>query len=105
MTARLVGFPKPLTFRSEKLRRAVAELPCVCCGRVGLTQAAHGNQGKGMSIKASDAMIAALCTECHAALDQGGILPKAERRAFELEMIAKTYVYLMEQGRLEVVDG
>lgn len=103
MTAKLIGFPKPLTFRSEKLRRAVAELPCVCCGRVGMTQAAHSNQGKGMGIKASDALLAALCTECHSAMDQGGILPKEERRSFEMEMIAKTYVALMEAGKLEVV--
>lgn len=102
MTARLVGFPKPLTFRSEKLRRAVAELPCVCCGRVGLTQAAHANQGKGMSIKASDAMIAALCVTCHSDLDTGGAMTKAERRAFEHEVIAKTYIALIEAGLLEV---
>jgi len=102
MTARLIGFPKPLTFRSEKLRRAVAELPCVCCGRVGETQAAHSNLGKGMAIKASDARIAALCTACHHTLDQGGTMSKEQRRAFEDEMIAKTYVLLMEGGKLEV---
>lgn len=103
MTARLVGFPKPFTFRSDRLRRAVAELPCVSCGRVGETQAAHGNQGKGLAIKSSDARLAALCFRCHANLDQGGKMTKAERRAFEDEMIAKTYVMLVEAGKLEVV--
>jgi hypothetical protein len=103
VTARLIGIPKPLTFRSEKLRRAVAELPCVCCGRVGSTQAAHGNEGKGMGMKVSDAMLAALCTFCHTELDQGRVMSKAERRAFALEMVAKTYVALMEGGKLEVV--
>ena len=102
MTARLVGFPKKVSYRSEKLRRAVAALPCVCCGREGMTQAAHANQGKGMGIKAPDSWLAALCAECHAALDQGGILPKEERRAFEMEMIAKTYVALIEAGLLQV---
>lgn len=103
MTARLIGIPKPHTFRSAKLREVVAGLPCVCCGRVGFTQAAHGNQGKGMSIKVSDAMIAALCQFCHAELDQGRTMDKAERRAFVLEMVAKTYVALIESGKLEVV--
>jgi hypothetical protein len=105
MTARLIGIPKPHTFRSAKLREVVAGLPCVCCGRVGNTQAAHGNQGKGMALKVSDAMIAALCIPCHTELDQGKTMDKAERRAFVLEMVAKTYVALMEKGALEVVNG
>ncbi|WP_250538786.1 MULTISPECIES: hypothetical protein [unclassified Caballeronia] len=105
MTARLIGIPKPQTFRSEKLRRAVAELPCVCCGRVGYTQAAHGNEGKGMALKVSDAMLAALCTVCHTDLDQGRTMNKLERRAFVLEMVAKTYMALMEKGALQVVNS
>src|SRR5260364_342023 len=50
--------------RSEKLRRLVAMLPCMCCGQKGQTQAAHANFqsfGKGMGIKASDAALMALC--------------------------------------------
>ncbi len=107
MTARL-AFPKALTFRSEALRRAVVMLPCACCGIEGYTQAAHMNFGKGGAIKASDAAIAALCADrlgvrgCHALLDQGGKLPKAERRAFEFEMVAKTYIALTERGLIEV---
>lgn len=108
MTARLVGFPKKLTYRDEDLRRAVAQLPCMKCGIWGHTQAAHTNLGKGGGIKASDAAIAALCADrpsvrgCHALLDQGGKLPKAERRAFEIEMVALTYIALVERGLLEV---
>ena len=107
MTARLV-FPKALTFRSEPMRRAVAMLPCMRCGIDGHTQAAHMNFGKGGAIKASDAALAALCADrpgvrgCHALLDQGGKLSKAERRAFEFEMVAKTYIALAERGMLEV---
>ena len=103
MTARLIGIPKPKTYRSAKLREAVAALPCVSCGREGATQAAHANEGKGMAIKASDAMISALCVQCHSELDQGKTMTRAERRTFALEMVAKTYVALMEAGRLEVV--
>ena len=47
-------------FRSEKLRRAVAGLPCQHCGREGCTQAAHRNESKGMGMKVSDALLAAL---------------------------------------------
>jgi hypothetical protein len=110
MTARLVGvsFPKTLTFRSEAIRRAVVQLPCMHCGTQGYTQAAHTNQNKGGGIKASDAAIAALCADrpgirgCHAMLDQGGIFTKAERRAFEIEMVALTYIALVERGLLVV---
>lgn len=112
MTARLVGMgigiPKTLTFRSEKLRRAVTELPCVCCGIEGRTQAAHTNYGKGGAIKASDARIMALCADspgylgCHSKVDARSTMTKAERRAFEDEMVALTYIALMERGLLEV---
>lgn len=97
------------TFRSEDLRRAVADLECVACGRVGFTQAAHGNVGKGAGKKASDAAIMALCGSghgfrgCHALLDQGGAMQKEERRAWEYEMIARTYIRLMERGVLMLV--
>jgi hypothetical protein len=109
MAARLIGVPKLLTFRSEELRRAVTTLPCMNCGVERYTQAAHGNTNKGGGLKASDAAIAALCCDrpgvrgCHAMMDQGGLMTKAERRAFEIEMIAKTYIALIERGLLRVV--
>lgn len=102
MTAKLIGIPKPTTFRSEKLRRAVASLPCMDCGLEGSTQAAHSNQGKGMAKKASDARVMALCIKHHSALDQGGTMNKLDRRAYESEMILRTYIRLMEDGLLEV---
>ncbi|MGZ7173880.1 hypothetical protein ACXKTX_09625 [Burkholderia gladioli] len=108
MTARVIGFPKVLTFRSEELRRLVVTLPCMNCGVERYTQAAHMNLGKGGALKASDAAIAALCCDrpgirgCHAMLDQGGVMTKSERRQFEIEMVALTYIALMERGLLEV---
>jgi hypothetical protein len=105
MTARLIDHTKPSTFRSAMLRYAVAHLPCMRCNRIGATQAAHANQFKGMGIKASDALICALCFDCHAELDQGGVMNKEARRAFEFEMIAKTYAALMERGFLTVNEG
>jgi hypothetical protein len=95
-----------MTFRSEKLRRAVAELSCSNCGREGRTQAAHANlseYGKGMSHKASDAALMALCVECHSELDQGKTMDKAERRDFQQTMIARTLTRLIELGRLVTV--
>ncbi|CAB3730831.1 hypothetical protein [Paraburkholderia rhynchosiae] len=109
MTARLI-FPKTLTFRCEDLRRAVAQLPCMCCGISGHTQAAHMNLGKGAGIKASDAALAALCADrpgvrgCHSMLDQGGVMEKHERRVFEAEMVCKTYIALVERGHLVVAE-
>lgn len=90
-------------YRSEKLRRAVAEQPCVNCGRHGCTQAAHANlleYGKGRGLKASDAALMALCDECHRELDQGMSMDKAQRRDFQQTMIARTLVRLIEDGRL-----
>ncbi|MCT9125395.1 hypothetical protein [Cupriavidus gilardii] len=94
-----------MTYRSESLRRAVASLPCVNCGRNGDTQAAHANLqefGKGMGHKASDAAIMGLCTACHYELDQGKTMTKQERREAQMEWIAKTHVALIEAGLLEV---
>ena len=91
-------------FRSEKLRRHVADMPCVNCGRTDV-QAAHANLGefgKGMGMKASDAAIMSLCCECHAELDQGATMDKFEKRDFQYQMIARTLVRAIEQGRLEV---
>jgi hypothetical protein len=62
-------------YRNPKLLKAVASLPCQECGKEG-TQAAHANwswSGKGMGIKAHDMYVAALCPECHYALDQARI--------------------------------
>ncbi|MBP0714829.1 hypothetical protein ABXK61_16100 [Burkholderia sola] len=101
MPAKLI-FPKPQTFRSEALRRAVASLPCMKCGLENKTQAAHENQGKGGAIKASDACLMALCVKCHSELDQGGGLPKDERRMLETVLVKQTLVELIERGLLVV---
>lgn len=91
-------------FRSEKLRRAVVELDCQWCGIGGETQAAHRNEGKGMGMKTSDALVAALCAECHRQLDQGKLLDREERRAMWDKSFIKTMQALIENGKL-VVKG
>ena len=94
-----------MTFRSEKLRRAVASLECMRCGIHGLTQASHSNQGrdgKGMGLKASDAAIAALCMSCHTEIDQGRAMSKTERVEAWEAAHRKTMRALIERGLLEV---
>lgn len=91
-----------MTFRSEPLRRLVANLPCQRCGVHGETQAAHGNEGKGKAIKVSDARSAALCRCCHREIDQGAGLTRYERRAEMDRAIVLTLVALIERGELVV---
>lgn len=94
-----------MTFRSEKLRRAVADLQCMVCGREGHTQASHSNQqrdGKGMGIKAHDYRIAAICDTCHREIDQGKTLSKEERRAVWEEAHRATLGALFELGKVVV---
>ena len=94
-------------YRDDDLRRAVASLLCVRCGG-HLVQAANSNlpqHGKGKSLKASDAAIMALCTECHQDLDQGSGMTREERQAMTFECIAATYIQLMELGHLRIADA
>ncbi len=102
---------KSPVFRSEALRRAVSTLPCQCCGIQGFTQAAHSNLsafGKGLSLKASDSGLMALCAArpgnigCHAALDQLVGMTAAEGEALTHRWIASTLMALIEAGTLQV---
>lgn len=96
-----------MTFRSEKLRRAVASLCCMVCGRDGETQASHSNQqrdGKGMGIKAHDYRLAALCANCHREIDQGANLSKEERRNAWDEAHRATIGALFEAGLIDVKE-
>lgn len=88
-------------FRSEAFRRLVCELPCQHCGTAGQTQPAHRNQGKGTGIKVSDALCAALCVECHSALDQGRDMTRQERREMWDQAYIRTVQLLIEQGMLK----
>ena len=82
--------------RSEDYRRLVASLPCVICGVPGQSQAAHGSEGKGMGIKASDLELFPACADrpgvrgCHSLLDQGALFTKAVRKELEAAWAADT---------------
>ena len=89
-----------MTWRSEKFKRLVASLDCSACPAPGPSQAAHRNEGKGMGIKVSDALCAALCPACHTELDQGKTMTKQERRDFWNRAYINTVKELIESGRL-----
>ena len=90
--------------RSEAYRRLVASLPCVICGMPGYSQAAHGSEGKGMGIKASDLTLFPACCDrpgvrgCHSQLDQGALFTKAVRRELEPVWAADTQRRLLAMG-------
>lgn len=90
---------EPSVFRSLVHRRRVAALDCICCGRVGRSQAAHLNLvalGKGKGLKVSDALLVPLCADelgqrgCHYQLDQGGAYDKATSAALQVLWLHET---------------
>lgn len=95
-----------MTFRSRKLLNLANGAPCMHCGvENGTTVAAHANSqqyGKGMGHKASDAAIAFLCHLCHSRLDQGRDMSKQDRLEMWRAAAVKTYIWLMETGKLKV---
>lgn len=85
-------------YRSDRWLAAVRSLEnCVLCGAYGV-QAAHRNYGKGMGVKTSDALTAALCPACHVAVDNGRDLSREERRAMLDDAILKTIEQLVSRG-------
>ena len=69
-----MSLQKDPQYKNEKLRRAVASLPCQLCGLDGSTQASHSNQsrdGRGIGRKTHDYRLAALCQKCHHEIDYG----------------------------------
>lgn len=95
-----------MTYRSRKLLDAAREAPrCFGCGRHndGTVVMAHSNQsrdGKGAGMKAADYRVAALCGQCHSALDQGYHMTRDERVAFWEEAHRKTIGWLFESGNV-----
>ena len=68
-------------YRSKKLLELCRQLPCQVCGKNnGTVVAAHRNEGKGMGLKVSDALVCSMCFECHSEMDNGKSLTKDERR-------------------------
>lgn len=91
-----VPVPKLKPLRDEGYRRLVAALPCAHCGIAGYSQAAHGDEGKGMAIKASDDTCYPACGPrpgnmgCHWFIGTSGHFTRDERRALERQYAAET---------------
>lgn len=96
-----------MIYRNKRLLEIARNFPCQHCGiDDGTVVAAHSNQlrdGKGKGIKASDYRIASLCFKCHAELDQGKNLSKAERLEMWEEAHRKTIGLLFDNGHLQVI--
>jgi hypothetical protein len=81
---------------------AVASLEsCVLCGQYGV-QVAHRNEGRGMGQKSPAHRTAALCPECHHAIDNGRDMPQAERRERMTRAIEETHHRLVQAGIITV---
>lgn len=97
-----------MTYRNRKLLNLAKEAPiCFMCqnSNDGTVMAAHSNSGehgKGMGIKASDAMIAMLCFECHRRIDEGAGHREAKRDMWN-QAYQKTMRWLIESEHLGVL--
>lgn len=91
-----ISLPKERPYRSEAYRRLVAALPCAHCNRPGPSQCAHGDEGKGFAIKASDLTCFPLCADgpgrrgCHSLIGASGSFSREQRRTLEQTYAALT---------------
>jgi len=98
-----------MNYRNRKLLDLAKQAPfCFACGRVndGTVVMAHSNQskdGKGMSIKAHDYRVAAMCHTCHAALDQGSTMSRQERIDMWEDAHRATMGWLFQAGLVVVM--
>jgi len=91
-----------MTYVSQKLRKAAEGRPCVLCGSVGTTVAAHSNSlahGRGFAHKCPDYYTAYLCQRCHDEVDgRVGGLSKEEKREKWLSAFVRTVAVWFEEG-------
>lgn len=92
--------------RDAKLLKLARDQSCVSCGAEdGTVVWAHSNlkeHGKGMGLKAHDAMGMFLCSICHHQLDQGFMWTREEKRENTLLWICRTHQRLWESGLVRV---
>ena len=92
--------PKAVLLRDKDYRMAVASLPCFNCGIEGYSQAAHADEGKGLSMKSSDSTVYPLCADrpgvsgCHVLIGASGVYGREARREFEKQGAIWTRVQL-----------
>lgn len=81
---------------------------CVLCGSADAVQVAHRNEGKGLALKAPDALTASLCIHCHHEIDNGRRYSLEYRRnamnraiVQTLERLALAGVVVIDKKRLK----
>ncbi|MEB0078028.1 hypothetical protein QN386_22295 [Pseudomonas sp. CCI3.2] len=89
-------------YRSRQWLAAVHQIEnCVICGAYGV-QAAHINEGKGMSQKTDDCLCAAICETCHTGLDNGKQYSRDDRREILRKAVLDTVAQLARMGLLTI---
>lgn len=92
---------------SEAYRRAVRGLECMRCGYPPRSRFCHTDEGKGAGIKTGDRKGWAGCGPhdgtpgCHHFVGTSGTLPKAERKAKDARLAAKTRASLRARALAE----
>ena len=90
-----------MTFRAPKLLKAANGRPCVLCGNVGTTIAAHSNSlehGRGFAYKSPDYFTAYVCQICHDEIDgRSGSLTKEQKRDKWLSAFIRTVAIWFEE--------
>lgn len=91
--------------RSEAYRRLVALMPCIHCGIVGHSQAAHADMGKGGRIKSDDRTCYPACCArpdgsigCHSLIGATGTFTREERRELEAKYAVRTRQAIRRMG-------
>lgn len=100
---RSVGRPK----RSDAPNRSASWLDavraigrCMRCGRYGDVEAAHQNEGKGVSRKVADCWTAALCHTYHAEIDNGSTMTLDQRRTELRRTVRATIEEMFKTGAI-----
>lgn len=90
-------------FRSKKLLEKMRDLPCSVCGSEdGTVVAAHRNEGKGMGLKVSDALVTPMCARCHYDYDQGRHMSRQEKREHWNRAYIQNIKFMLENGHLKL---
>lgn len=95
-----------MTYYNKKLLDEARDRPCVLCGSIGTTVAAHSNSlahGRGFAFKTPSFMVAYVCHSCHDLIDgRAGKLTKEEKRQMWLDAWTKTVAVWFNEGIVEV---
>ena len=91
-----------MNYYNKKILDGARDEPCVLCGSIGTTVAAHSNSlahGKGVGLKTPSYYVAYVCFHHHNLIDgREGKLTKEEKRELWQEAWIKTIPIFFEKG-------